>query len=164
MREIILTKGYVAQVDDEDYEELNRYNWRALIGTTGVVYAVHGTSIRFGDRKFGETQKLVYMHQKILGAIRVDHKDGNGLNNQRYNLRSCTQQQNCGNTKLSKRNSSGFKGVTEKTKGRWSAQIEVDRKQLHLGMFSSKEEAALVYQEAAEKYFGEFVRKQVANF
>lgn len=92
MKEIILTKGYVAQVDDEDYELLNRYKWYAKVNST-IYYAARGCG--------NPNNKL--MHRMIMNPpndMVVDHLDGNGLNNQRYNLKVCTQSQNCRNNKV----------------------------------------------------------------
>jgi hypothetical protein len=164
LKEIKLTKGYAALVDDADYEWLSQYNWRAhpdkrKDGTIKNIYA---------DRKVGKkeglkTQKQA-MHRAIVGVtspdVEVDHKDGNGLNNQRYNLRS-TENQNQHNAKLRKDNTSGFKGVhwllfPNGKDGRWVTRIQVKGKRVVIGCFTDPMKAACAYDMAAVKYFGEF--------
>lgn len=85
----------------------------------------------------------------------IDHKDGNGLNNIRENLRGCSQRQNMHNAKSHKR--SGYKGISfDSTRNKWAASIRSGGKNLFLGRFSSELEAATVYNKAAEKIQGEF--------
>jgi len=87
----------------------------------------------------------------------VDHKDGDGLNNQRSNLRRSSALQNSQNQRLSRRNKSGFKGVFFKGP-KWMASIRMNGRSTHLGMFDSAEAAALAYDAAAAAAFGEFAR------
>jgi hypothetical protein len=157
MREIQLTRGYVTQVDDEDYEELNRFKWHVYTKSSGDAYAVRWAMVKFGDRKRGEKLRIIHMHQQILGIKGGDHRDGNGLNNQRFNLRECNKSQNQMNRRLFKNNTSGYKGVCGSA-DKWKAQIMVNKKYIYLGIFSSKEDAAEAYAEAAKKHFGEFAR------
>ena len=90
----------------------------------------------------------------------VDHIDGNTLNNQRSNLRTCTQGENMRNQKISSRNTSGIKGVSwSKNRERWLACIKGNGKQIYLGHFICPLMAKLAYNKAAVKYHGEF-----ANF
>jgi hypothetical protein len=102
----------------------------------------------------------VYAARMIMRAHRrqfVDHIDRDPLNNERSNLRFCTKQQNQRNQGMRKCNSSGYKGVARvKHSPRWRAFLKVSYKQIHLGMFDTKEEAALAYNRAALKYYGEF--------
>lgn len=114
-----------------------------------------------------------YLHVNILGKFvrvhricfflrhgwvppDVDHEDRNRLNNRSKNLRPATRQQNVGNTGLSRRNKSGFKGVSFNTKRQtWAAQIKINGKQTGLGHFTYPEAAARAYDRAALKHFGE---------
>jgi len=101
------------------------------------------------------------MHRIIMDAEKgeeIDHRDGNGLNNQRCNLRLCTHRQNLMNRrKTHKRCSSKFRGVSwEKRSGKWCAQIMIHYRHIHLGYFDDEVLAALAYNEAATKHFGEF--------
>lgn len=101
------------------------------------------------------------MHRLILNVtdaiVFVDHIDGNGLNNQRSNLRACSNAENLMNRPANKNNTSGFKGVIlDKTNGKWIAQIMLKRKHIGLGSYSNKIDAAKAYNDAAKIYFGEF--------
>jgi hypothetical protein len=154
--------GRVALVDDEDYDLVMQYRWNVLeyrrkSGSTAGPYAY--SSWCDGRHEF------TYMHRLILpGVSEVDHEDGDGLNNQRYNLRSATRPQN--NANGSKRRTHGgrpassrFKGVSwHKAARKWTAQIKGEDRQYYLGCFSDEIEAALAYDAAARVAFGEFAR------
>lgn len=163
MREIPLTQGKVALVDDSDFEWLSQWKWNAephqtKSGIQEIWYAkrliytgVHSRSIK------------VYMHRFLLGIsdfrTKVDHRDSDGLNNQRYNLRQSTNSQNSANSRKSLRNTSGFKGVHwYKPCSKWQAQIRCGPRRFHLGYFANKVDAARAYNEAALHYFGDFAR------
>lgn len=89
----------------------------------------------------------------------IDHKDTDRDNNTRENLRSATNRENQGNSRIRRDNTSGFKGVGfHKTKGKWRARIRDHGKRRCLGYFDSPEEAADAYSEAHRKIFGEFFR------
>jgi hypothetical protein len=95
----------------------------------------------------------------IIKGEQVDHVDGNRSNNSISNLRICTHAQNQANSKLSKANKSGYKGVYWfKKRGKWKAQICLNNKQFHIGLFSSKEEAAYAYDCAATEKSSEFAK------
>lgn len=105
---------------------------------------------------------FLYMTGKLPPEnISVDHIDGDGLNNRWANLRLATCSQNCGNARLPKNNTSGFKGVSYvKAICRYHAYITVNRRRTNLGFFDTPEEAAAAYKTAAQKHFGEFSRYQ----
>ena len=159
MREIQLTRRQVAQVDDADYDWLNRYTWRALWShTSHAFYAIRVTS-----RKDG--RKTILMHREILGLPpgdprRGDHKEtGDTLNNQRSNLRIASSSQNSCNCRKRGHNTSGFKGVSlRKSVGNYLVQIVVGGVHHYLGTFPTAEEGHKVYCEAAKRLHGEFAR------
>ena len=154
-RKIALTQGKFALVDDTDYEWLNQYKWCALKGRN-TFYAV-----RMSPRVSGK-QAIIWMHREILGLGKEDpqqgdHRNHNGLDNRRGNLRICNNSQNQHNKSPQKNSSSAFKGVCwDKQYCKWHAHIRVDSKLKHLGRFNSEIVAAKVYDKAALKNFGEF--------
>jgi hypothetical protein len=152
MKTIKLTQGQVTIVDDEDFEELNKHKWYAHKNGT------HWYVRRYA--KINGRYKKVFMHREILHAptgIGVDHKDNDGLNNLKTNIRLANKVENSRNRGPNKNNKSGFKGVSwRKDNQKWEAMIEYSQKHIHLGKFSTKEEAALAYNKAAIQYFGEF--------
>lgn len=146
---------YFAQVNDEDFEWLDQWDWSAT-KRKNVVYA---------QCKINDT--IVRMHRFIMGATAkelIDHKDRNGLNNQRDNLRKCTKTENCHNA-IGRIGTSIYKGVhftaSKYRKKRWVAQIKVDDCHKYLGAYHTEVEAAQAYNEAAIKFFGEFARINV---
>jgi hypothetical protein len=151
MKEIILTRGQTTLLDDVDYEKFSAFKWNVIL-RHGKWYA------KRVEREYPYS-RTIYLHREILGItdpkIQVDHQDGNGLNNQRYNLRECNHSQNLHNSSKRVNNTSGFKGVTLQ-KGKWIATIRSNGKHTYLGQFGSPEDAAKAYDEAALKYYGEF--------
>lgn len=144
MKEIKLTKGKVAIVDDEDFDSLSKFSWYAA-KSKKVWYA-----FMIGSRKS--------MHSFIMGksTLKIDHKDCNGLNNRRENLRFATNSQNSANKgSLNSNNTTGYRGVI-KRKNNWQAAIRFKRKVINLGRFDTPEEAAREVDKALKFYFGEF--------
>jgi hypothetical protein len=151
-REIPLTQGLVALVDAADYEWLIQWKWYAQ-KTISTWYAARNSS-RGGTRIF------VLMHRAIMlpePDQLIDHRDMNGLNNTRANLRFATKHENMRHTGLTTRNTSGYKGVSWSKKGnRWFATIQINSKTKFLGNYLTPEEAARAYDVAAKEAFGEF--------
>lgn len=150
MREIPLTQGKITLVDDDDYEYLITFKWRALKEGNSW-YA--GRSVPSGIIK--PRQKLIHMHCVIMGRLWIDHVDGNGLNNQRTNLRFCTRSQNCANSK--RKNKTGYRGVYFDGIG-YSARISINGIKKHLGYSLDKIEMALLFDTAARELYGKFAR------
>lgn len=144
-KSISLTKGKIALVDDGDFEELNKHKW-----------CFDG---QYAQRR--ENTKAIRMHRVIIeipAGMVIDHIDGNKLNNQRSNLRICTNAENTMN-RQSGFGASQYKGVAlHKPTGKFRAYIRGHGRQIHLGLFEREEDAARAYDEAAKKHFGEFAK------
>ncbi len=153
MREIPLSQGQVALVDDADFDWLNQWKWSAQKDSRSF-YAFR----KENSKPLGKT---IYMHRAILGLgetkMQVDHKDFNGLNNQRENLRKCTAQQNFMYRRAFKNNKySKHKGVRfAKKTGKWMVYVNCK----YYGTFTTEEEAAKKRIEIGEKIQGEFFIK-----
>ncbi|QGJ87600.1 HNH endonuclease [Gordonia phage Faith5x5] len=147
--EIPVAGGHVALVDESDRDLVSRYRWSAL-QTGKTVYAQR--AIQRADGRW-TTQK---MHQLITGYALTDHRNGNGLDNRRANLREATQAQNMCNRRPST-GASGYKGVTWHARlNRWKGQITKAGRNHHLGYFQVAEDAARAYDDAARLMHGEF--------
>jgi hypothetical protein len=134
-----------AIIDREDVVKVKERKW--CINDQGYVLSGAG-------KKRIKLHHLVYC--KVPG-IDIDHKNGNTLDNRKVNLRKSTHSQNLANRGLQRNNSSGFKGVTyDKSTFGWKARIQVNGKYVYLGQFKEKIKAAIAYNNAALKYFGEF--------
>jgi hypothetical protein len=158
---IPLTKGYHAVVDRIDKPLVEQFAWHAdehrrKDGSIMVVYAARAVK--------GKKRQL--LHRFLLGIadpkIRVDHRDHDGLNCRRLNLRIATNTENVRYQRKQHRGSSQYKGASwHVRKNKWVASIRVNRKLKFLGSFASEINAAIAYDVAARKHFGRFA---VTNF
>ena len=150
-REIPLTQGKVALVDDEDYERVSHFKWHAHRDQRAALW--------YARRTWRRPQRgSILLHRLLLNAPRdkqVDHINGDGLDNRRCNLRLCSHAENMRNS----RSRSGLKGATfDKRRNKWYARICVNRRQIFLGFFDSEEEAHASYCAASICYHGAFGR------
>lgn len=149
-RFIVLTRGQICVVDEEDYERLRVHKWQAHWSPTAKTFYAVRTSYQNGKR-------TIWMHKEVMGnpSSFIDHKDRDSLNNRHSNLRPATHAQNMRNRSVFRSSKSGIKGVYRYKNG-WRAQIKLDKKNIRIGDYKTPEEAQRAYQEAAELYHGEF--------
>lgn len=154
MRNITLSNGQETTVDDSDYEELCKYKWGTIKNKSGHIYAARGT------RKNGKYSKIL-IHRVIMDNPEnkmIDHINGNTLDNRRENLRIATRAKNLQNSKLRSDSKCNYKGVSKRGH-RYIARIQISvDKRLFLGYFDNEKDAAMAYDLAANKYFGEFAK------
>lgn len=153
---ITLTQGKIAVIDAIDAPLVADRNWCAA-RDRNTFYAVSSTTLQ----EAGEIRRLS-LHRVLLGAgpdIEVDHRDGDGLNCRRENLREATHAQNMANRAKQRNSSTGFTGVCWHARtGKWQASIKVNGKNRYLGLYLTPEEAHAAHVEAAKQHHGEFSR------
>jgi HNH endonuclease len=156
MKEIALSQNKVALVDDEDFEWVNQWKWHAFKSSNGLVYY----AVR-SERVDGK-QRRIWLHRLLLGlgpgdGLECDHRNGNGLDNRRVNIRRATRAENNRNRGLLASNKSGCTGVSWHSRDRmWQAHAIVDGRWTNLGQFTSKDDAIAARREAAGAFYGEF--------
>jgi hypothetical protein len=155
VREIPLTRGQVAIVDDVDYEELSKFDWH--INNYG--YAVRHSSMKNGKRHPILMHRIIWeMHNGPITEGEIDHINGNGADNRLENLRLCTDSQNQANMHKKVPHSSKFKGVRLHRDGKFEARIRLNHQLIYIGLFDSEVEAARAYDAKARELFGEFAK------
>lgn len=155
MKYIQLTQGKETMVDDEDYEELNKWQWFYKQHSGG------GYAQRNSEYVKGKVRRTIRMHRQIMGTpngFETDHINGDKLDNQRGNLRIVTKSQNQWNRKK-QAGSSKYKGVYwNKNTKRWHVQLQMNGKKVWLGYYPTEHEAAAAYAAGVAKFFGSYGR------
>ncbi len=150
MKEIKLTKGKVAIVDDEDYDSLTKWSW-------------HYQSAGYAARRNWPENKIILMHREIMATPKgmdTDHKNKNTLDNRRENLRICTRGQNNQNTDKRKKSKSGYRGVSWlPNKKLWLARAG----NVYAGKYKNIIDAAKAYDKKAKELYGEFAKLNFNN-
>lgn len=157
MKEILIhSKKYgdkIVKVDDDDFDFVNQWKWHVYLDTQGKNFYVHRN-----DRSNGK-HTVISMHRAIMKEtdtkVKIDHKDHDGLNNCRSNLRRANSSQNGTNRSPRYKGASKFVGVTP-NRQYWRSRITVNGKLKFIGVFKTEEEAARAYNVEAEKLHGEF--------
>ena len=146
--ELANNKG-IALVDDDDYDLINQYKW-----------SLHVKRYAITNVKIDNKQVTKLMHRLIMNEpknMQIDHKNHNGLDNQKNNLRIVTHQQNNMNAIKINKSSSIFKGVRlHKISNKWESRIQFLKKSYYLGLFKNEKDAAMAYNIKAKELFGEF--------
>ena len=134
-----LTRGYITLLSPEDAHLLGGKIWRTISSGTQAAYAF--------------TRPKTLLHRLIFTEGRADHKNRNGCDNRRENLRACTSSENSANRRRKTRTLP--RGVFRQ-RNKFQASIVANKKKIHLGTYNTPEQAAKAYDAAAIKYFGEF--------
>jgi hypothetical protein len=150
MTELAISAGHVVQVDEEDLPELSRHRWTYVPRSCGHgAYAARWITQEDGRRK------TLYMHRQLMGEPpeEVDHEDGDGLNNQRHNLRCASRSQNS----VNRNHTNTYRGVYPFRMG-WKSQAKVNGKNVHIGVFKDPVIAARAYDVFVLATWGPFAR------
>jgi len=146
-------------VDDDVYDDLSKFKW-FYPNPNGRRTSYPSRTIYLGKHNGKHKYKRLRIHNIVMRTPKgevVDHIDHNGLNCQRKNMRNCSIKENARNKSPKRGCSSKYLGVSWKEpNNKWAVRIKIGNKIKHIGLFSSEEEAAMMYNEMALKYYGEF--------
>lgn len=159
---IPLSRGLNAMVDEADFPLVSRYKWHASPTHSGLLYANACLGISQA-KELG--RRHIKMHRLLLGfpGCHIDHKNGNGLDNRRSNLRFADDRLNQQNKRKRRPMTSRYKGVSwHAGSGKWQAFLMVGGKNVYLGTTADEAEAATLYDTAARREFGEFAQLNLA--
>ena len=152
---VSLTQGYIAIIDLCDVDLVSGHAWQAFVRNENLTYAM-------AHSRGGGKRRCIYMHKLILPVekpLTVDHRDGDGLNNRRYNLRPAEKAQQSWNVRKPTGGTSALKGVHWLSReGKWRSRIKVRGQDVTVGYFDSELEAKAAYDAAARHHHGEFAR------
>lgn len=164
MKFIPLSQGKFAKVDDEDFEELNKFKWCAHQDKDKITWYAERSQRKDGVTIFFKMHRVIMNTPK---GMLVDHKNNDGLDNTRENLRNCTHSENSKNRRRNKKGSSKYLGVHFRlAHGKnpyYEAHIIANGKPTHIGGSVNEKVAAQMYNDAAIKYHGEFARLNVID-
>lgn len=159
MKKIIVSRKHniYALIDSADFKKVNKYNW--YVFSTGKASKKQYVYTTINNKEW------LYLHRYIMDAEKgkeVDHKNGNTLDNRKSNLRICNRKQQARNTSVRKNSEIAYKGVSlskdKKRNKKYRARIRINDKNIMLGRYLTAKEAAIMYDRAALKYYGEFAR------
>lgn len=153
------SNGDTFYFDKEDYDIISNYVWHK------DKYGYMKTNLIVnGKRTLSLMHRMIAIENGYDENFVIDHINRVKTDNRKKNLRTCTIRENIINSSIRKNNSSGVVGVSwDKKRNKWSAQICVHRKNIHLGMFDTKDEAEDARKRAEKKYFGEFFDHESIN-
>jgi len=152
---LVLTRGQVSIVDNDDIDKIKGYGWYANYTSHNRQYQTTANiSLDNGNKRKLYLSRII---MDALDGVEVDHINHNRLDNRKSNLRLCNRRENLCNRPANSSNTSGYKGVVfHKRDKKWQASIRTKKGRIHLGYFNSAIEAATAYNQAALKYHKEF--------
>lgn len=155
---LITKNGYEVLIDEEDFEKIKDYTWCGVKSPRSFYVQA--------NKKIGKGKYIhIKMHRLIMGInnpkIYVDHKNFNGLDNRKENLRLVTPRQNSMNRRKHRGTRSKYKGVFPTPYGSFQAMIRVNGILKHLGCFKNPEDASNAYINASKIHFGEYASEVV---
>jgi len=154
MKEIKLSQGKIALVDDEDFERASNFNWH-WYANGRTFYCIRNIKLLNKRSTQSLHRFILNLSTKNICNLEVDHIDGNGLNNQKSNLRICTHSDNMKNKRSSKNSTSKYNGV------HWNKRDKVytsEIRNIYIGNFKNEIDAAKAYDEYAKLHNKEFAR------